>query len=208
MQVRQLIGPRAGQIIDLPAPAAQSCRDAGTVQDKDAPYATRGGKMIDPLAPEVAKDEKVKVEDGVPTELTEIAEDQSPLDDVIRFKTTEVDGVKTISVEGDWPKEAIINKIVFDDDDDSFPGTLEDGMLSIQVANGNALYRVVDDDGLLLATELVTGAITGGDNDLEIPEKWKNAPKAKRLDWAEQITKTPVDDIVEADKIIETHLQS
>lgn len=65
MQCKQLVGPYAGQIIDMPFAVYQACRAAGTVVDIDEEHNVKGLKRDADAAPEPeakAPESKVSVE--------------------------------------------------------------------------------------------------------------------------------------------------
>lgn len=51
VEVRQLIGPNAGQIVEMPHHVAEACKSAGTAQDPDAPLPRIRGLEVKPDTP-------------------------------------------------------------------------------------------------------------------------------------------------------------
>jgi len=65
MLVRQLIGPYAGQVVEMPFHVAESCKQAGTACDPDDHDAVRRVRGLEIVPPEVVAEPVVEVPDTV-----------------------------------------------------------------------------------------------------------------------------------------------
>lgn len=232
MHCKQLVGPYAGQIIDLPFAVYQACKAAGTVVDVDAEHTVKGLKRGADAAPKL----ETKSPEGngsveprrgvfVPMLLPETGLGSLNLpainrpEDVGQPYFRKFIGDETVAdgiyCEKGWPHTIEFSvEFVEDAIRDGFASFDAEGHLVIKLMNGEATYRPFGKgmfEGRTVFAEIVRSEFTpinevSDTKKIDIPADWMDQHHNWKRARAADIADKPVGSKAEAEEIIKAYL--